>query len=37
LKNSLIPLVTAAGPIIGFVITGSFVVEWIFSVPGIGR
>jgi ABC-type dipeptide/oligopeptide/nickel transport system permease component len=37
LKNLLIPLVTAAGPIIGFVITGSFVVEWIFSVPGIGR
>jgi oligopeptide transport system permease protein len=36
-KNSLIPLVTAAGPIIGFLITGSFVVEWIFSVPGIGR
>jgi ABC-type dipeptide/oligopeptide/nickel transport system permease component len=37
LKNSLFPLVTAAGPIIGFLITGSFVVEWIFSIPGIGR
>jgi oligopeptide transport system permease protein len=36
-KNSLFPLVTAAGPIIGFLITGSFVVEWIFSIPGIGR
>jgi oligopeptide transport system permease protein len=37
LKNSLFPLVTAAGPIIGFLITGSFVVEWIFSIPGVGR
>lgn len=37
LKNSLIPLVTVAGPLIGYLITGSFVVEWIFSVPGIGR
>jgi oligopeptide transport system permease protein len=37
LKNSLFPLVTVAGPIIGYLITGSFVVEWIFSIPGIGR
>jgi ABC-type dipeptide/oligopeptide/nickel transport system permease component len=37
LKNSLVPLVTAAGPIIGALITGSFVIEWIFSIPGIGR
>jgi oligopeptide transport system permease protein len=37
LKNSLFPLVTIAGPIIGYLITGSFVVEWIFSIPGIGR
>jgi oligopeptide transport system permease protein len=37
LKNSLFPLVTAAGPIIGYLITGTFVVEWIFSIPGIGR
>jgi oligopeptide transport system permease protein len=36
-RNSLFPLVTAAGPIIGSLITGSFVVEWIFSIPGIGR
>jgi ABC-type dipeptide/oligopeptide/nickel transport system permease component len=36
-KNSLFPLVTAAGPIIGALITGTFVVEWIFSIPGIGR
>jgi oligopeptide transport system permease protein len=37
LKNSLFPLVTVAGPIIGYLVTGSFVVEWIFSIPGIGR
>jgi oligopeptide transport system permease protein len=37
LKNSLFPLITAAGPIIGYLITGTFVVEWIFSIPGIGR
>ena len=37
MKNSLIPLVTLAGPMIGFLITGLFVVEWIFAVPGIGR
>jgi oligopeptide transport system permease protein len=37
LKNSLFPLVTVAGPIIGYLITGTFVVEWIFSIPGIGR
>jgi oligopeptide transport system permease protein len=37
LKNSLFPLVTVAGPIIGYLITGSFVVEWVFSIPGIGR
>jgi oligopeptide transport system permease protein len=37
LKNSLFPLVTVAGPMIGYLITGSFVVEWIFSIPGIGR
>jgi oligopeptide transport system permease protein len=37
LRNSLIPVVTAAGPILGFLITGSFIVEQIFAIPGIGR
>jgi ABC-type dipeptide/oligopeptide/nickel transport system permease component len=36
LRNSLIPVVTAAGPILGFLITGSFIVEQIFAIPGIG-
>ena len=37
LKNALIPVVTYFGPAIAFLITGSFVVESIFSIPGIGR
>ena len=37
LRNSLIPVVTAAGPLLGFLITGSFIVEFIFGIPGIGR
>ncbi|MGN1370175.1 MAG: ABC transporter permease [Aristaeellaceae bacterium] len=37
LKNAMIPLITAAGPMIAFLLTGSFVVETIFTIPGIGR
>ena len=37
LKNSLIPVVTYFGPMIANIVTGSIVVEKIFSVPGIGR
>lgn len=37
LKNACIPVITYAGPMIAFIITGSLVVEQIFAVPGIGR
>jgi ABC-type dipeptide/oligopeptide/nickel transport system permease component len=37
LRNSLIPAVTAAGPLLGYLITGSFIIEFIFAIPGIGR
>lgn len=37
LRNSLIPVVTQAGPMLGFVITGSFLTEYIFAIPGLGR
>ncbi|MDA2918624.1 ABC transporter permease [Desulfobacterota bacterium AH_259_B03_O07] len=37
LKNALIPVVTVLGPITAFLITGSFVVEQIFAIPGMGR
>jgi oligopeptide transport system permease protein len=37
LRNSLIPAVTAAAPLLGALITGSFIVETIFGIPGIGK
>ncbi|MEA2639805.1 MAG: oligopeptide transport system permease protein [Chloroflexota bacterium] len=37
LKNALIPVITLAGPIAADLITGSFIVESIFGIPGIGR
>ncbi len=37
LKNSLIPLVTTLGPISAQILTGSFVIEVIFQIPGIGK
>lgn len=37
LRNALIPVVTVLGPITAFLVTGSFVVEHIFAIPGIGR
>jgi len=36
LKNSLIPVLTYFGPMLAYIVTGSLVVEKIFSVPGIG-
>jgi oligopeptide transport system permease protein len=37
LKNSLIPVVTTLGPTFAFLVTGSVIVETVFSIPGIGR
>lgn len=37
LKNAMLPVVTYAGPAFAFLLTGSFVVETIFSIPGIGN
>jgi oligopeptide transport system permease protein len=37
LRNSLIPVVTVAGPQFAALVTGSVIVETIFSIPGIGR
>ena len=36
LKNALIPVVTYAGPLLATLLTGSLVIETLFSVPGIG-
>jgi ABC-type dipeptide/oligopeptide/nickel transport system permease component len=37
LRNSLIPAVTATAPLLGLIIAGTFIIEFIFSIPGIGR
>jgi oligopeptide transport system permease protein len=37
LRNSLLPLITVAGPMFGAMVTGSFIVENIFAIPGISR
>ena len=37
LRNALIPVVTVLGPIMAFLVTGSFVIEHIFAIPGMGR
>lgn len=36
LRNSLLPVITYAGPEIAYIITGSMVVETVFTVGGIG-
>ena len=37
LKNALLPVITYAGPMFAGMITGSLVIETLFSIPGIGR
>ncbi len=37
LRNALIPLISILGPISAAIITGSFAVELIFAVPGLGK
>lgn len=37
LRNSFLPLVTSLGPMCAGVLTGNFVIEKIFNVPGIGQ
>jgi len=37
LKNSITPVVSFLGPLTATLVTGSFVVEFIFSIPGMGR
>ena len=37
LRNALIPVITIAGPELAFLISGSFIIESLFSIPGIGR
>lgn len=37
LRNSLTPVITYAGPMIAYILTGSLVVEKIFAIPGLGN
>ena len=37
LTHSLIPVLTVAGPLAAALLTGSFVVEYVFAIPGMGR
>jgi len=36
-RNAMIPVLTLMGPITATLVTGSFVVEFFFAIPGIGR
>jgi oligopeptide transport system permease protein len=36
-RNGLIPVLTVIGPVAAALVTGSFIVEYLFSIPGIGR
>jgi oligopeptide transport system permease protein len=36
-RNALIPVITILGPILANLVTGSFIIEYFFGVPGIGR
>ena len=37
LRHSLIPVLTVMGPLAAALLTGSFVVEYVFAIPGMGR
>jgi len=37
IKNAMIPVLTLMGPIAAALVTGSFIVENIYSIPGVGR
>ncbi len=37
LRNALLPVVTYLGPLTAGVVTGSFIVEQIFAIPGLGK
>lgn len=37
MKNAMIPVVTVMGPLFAALITGTFVTEQVFGIPGLGR
>ena len=36
LRNAILPIVTYMGPLVAYTLVGSFVVEKIFTIPGLG-
>ncbi len=37
LRNAILPVVTYVGPLIAYLMTGSFIIEKIFTIPGLGH
>ena len=37
LRNALLPIITVLGPTVAGLLTGSFVIETIFAIPGLGK
>ncbi len=37
IRNALIPVITILGPTLAFLVTGSFIIERIFGIPGVGQ
>ena len=37
MRNSINPILTVMGPLLATMVTGSFVVEYVFAIPGMGR
>src|SRR5262249_49910408 len=34
-RNALLPIITVVGPLIAFLVSGSFVIEVLFNIPGV--
>lgn len=37
IRNAMVPVLTVLGPIFAFLVTGSFIVERVFAINGVGR
>ena len=36
LRNAILPIITYCGPMLAYTLTGSFIVEKVFTIPGLG-
>ena len=37
IRNAILPIITVLGPVVASVLTGTFVIESIFTIPGMGK